>query len=170
MPSTRSIRTGVGSRGGHGHRHSDDPAAWRERNRAWKAANPQYRERDNERRREARRQAKLRREREQIDLTAPIAQPLEDEPARVWIARWVDAQMTALGYTFRDIADLTGLDHANLYRLRKNQRRNPTLHTINELARVFGYEIAVVRRDQKDADTSARLTPALATRHPSNPA
>lgn len=68
MPlSKRSVRTGVGSRGGHGHRWSDDPGFWAARSRAWRAAHPEYRERDNRRRAEAKHDAQLAADRAYVD-------------------------------------------------------------------------------------------------------
>lgn len=66
--SLRSIRTGLGSRGGLGHRWGDvDAEAWRDRMRAWRAANAEYRLRDNERRAVAKRTAQLERDRREVD-------------------------------------------------------------------------------------------------------
>jgi len=76
--SSRSIRTGVGSRGGIGHRHSDDPAAWAARCRAWRAAHPEYRERERVRRAEQRRRAILDRDRAEVDAEVARMATAED--------------------------------------------------------------------------------------------
>jgi hypothetical protein len=56
--SARSRPTGPGSRGGHWH----DPEFRTAYHRKWRAANPEYRERENRRRTERRRQLRMARE------------------------------------------------------------------------------------------------------------
>ena len=68
MPlSSRSIRTGPGSRGGFGHTTAErlrlTPTYWRE----WRAAHPEYRAREVERARQNKRQARLARDRQEVE-------------------------------------------------------------------------------------------------------
>lgn len=65
--SSRNVPTGVGSRGGIGHRWSDDPVAWAARARRWRANHADYRERDNARRCRTRRALALERDRREVD-------------------------------------------------------------------------------------------------------
>ena len=73
--SARSRPTGLGSRGGLGKRWGDvDPEAWRARMRAWRAAHPEYRDRERQRRYEAKRARRLERDRREVDeLVARLA-------------------------------------------------------------------------------------------------
>jgi hypothetical protein len=67
--SARSIPTGPGSRGGHWH----DPAYRRAYWRAWRAAHPEYREREARRRAETKRAARLERDRREVDALLRLA-------------------------------------------------------------------------------------------------
>ena len=77
--SARSIPTGPGSRGGHWH----DPEYRRAYFRAWRAAHPDYRERNIVRCSERRHDAQLERDRREVELevarlTRQAIRPLGD--------------------------------------------------------------------------------------------
>jgi len=87
--SARSTPTGLGSRGGLGkHWGEVDPDAWRARMRAWRAAHPEYRDRERVRRHEARRANQLARDRREVDeLVARLASMDRPLAARAGVPR-----------------------------------------------------------------------------------
>ena len=106
----------MGSRGGHGHRHSDDPAFWSARCQRWRAAHPEYRQREAER--PARRRAQQAEQRAEVRFTEVIRSLMRRLP-------------------YRAMGRVLAVDHVTVWRVIR-EPRPPNGETIDAVVAAFG--------------------------------
>jgi len=140
----------VGSRGGHGKQHSDDPEFWSARSKAWKADHPEYRER--ERQRSALRRARQNDDRPEILFTDVI---------RSLMSRASAHQMG------RELA----VDHSAVWRICRGEQV-PSGETIDAVVARFGQSEVIrewrrLRAVSREGRAGLASYPAGSTSHPS---
>jgi len=154
--SARNVPTGVGSRGGIGHRHADDPVAWAARCVRWRADHPEYRERERDRKALAR--ARRNDSRPNVRFTDVI---------RSLLARG----------SSRQLASVLLIDNVTVWRGRTSDRV-PGGETIDAVVEAFGpsevlrewRRLRAVARDRREVDREvARLATSTSTSRSSRP-
>ena len=138
--SARSVPTGIGSRGGRGHR--PPPEYWRE----WRAAHPEYRER------------------ERLRKAAIRARRNDARPA----VAFTDVIRSLLSRaSTHEMGRVLLIDHTAVLRIRTTDRK-PHGETIDAVVAVFGISevlrewqrLRAVARDRREADAQvSRLAP-----------